>query len=301
MKILIIGFGNIGKQHFLALKNLNHQISILSSSAKEDEYEKIQIYRSLKECNLNTFDLFIIANITTEHFKTLKTLDELVKDKIILVEKPLFEKTLEFKSFKNKIFVAYLLRFHPVILTLKELLKDEKIYFANFVCNSYLPHWRTLDYKKNYSAKKELGGGVLLDLSHEIDLAFFLFGDLELEYSQNAKISELCITSDDFAFLALKNSQETKIYIELDYFSKFNKREINIHTLEKSLKADLIHNKIEIYHKDKSRECLNFKNDTIKTLQNLQKAVFQNDKQLCDIKQALKVLEICDEVRKQNG
>ncbi|HDZ5157445.1 TPA: gfo/Idh/MocA family oxidoreductase, partial [Campylobacter jejuni] len=85
MKILIIGFGNIGKQHFLALKNLNHQISILSSSAKEDEYEKIQIYRSLKECNLNTFDLFIIANITTEHFKTLKTLDELVKDKIILV------------------------------------------------------------------------------------------------------------------------------------------------------------------------------------------------------------------------
>lgn len=46
----------------------------------------------MKECDLNEFDLFIIANITTEHFNTLKTLDELVKDKTILVEKPLFEK-----------------------------------------------------------------------------------------------------------------------------------------------------------------------------------------------------------------
>ncbi|MCD4861822.1 L-glutamine-D-fructose-6-phosphate isomerase subunit, partial [Campylobacter coli] len=219
----------------------------------------------------------------------------------ILVEKPLFEKVQNFTSSKNHIYVAYLLRFHPVIVALKKLLKGEKIYFASLVCNSYLPHWRALDYRQNYSAKKELGGGVLLDLSHEIDLAFFLFGNLELIYSQNAKISELDITSDDFAFLALKNSQEAKIHIELDYFSKFNKREITIHTLEKSFKADLINNKIEIYHKDQSQKILNFENDTIKTLQNLHHAVFEKDKELCDLKQALKVLELCDEVRKKNG
>ncbi|EPM2759152.1 L-glutamine-D-fructose-6-phosphate isomerase subunit, partial [Campylobacter jejuni] len=206
-----------------------------------------------------------------------------------------------FTSSKNHIYVAYLLRFHPVIVALKKLLKGEKIYFASLVCNSYLPHWRALDYRQNYSAKKELGGGVLLDLSHEIDLAFFLFGNLELIYSQNAKISELDITSDDFAFLVLKNSQKAKIHIELDYFSKFNKREIIIHTLEKSFKADLINNKIEIYHKDQSQKILNFENDTIKTLQNLHHAVFEKDKELCDLKQALKVLEICDEVRKKNG
>ncbi len=101
--------------------------------------------------------------------------------------------------------------------------------------------------------------------------------------------------------MALKNSQEGKIHIELDYFSKFNKREITIHTLEKSFKADLINNKIEIYHKNKNTECLNFENDTIKTLQNLHQAVFEQNKKLCDLKQALKILEICDEVRKKNG
>ncbi|EPS5759360.1 L-glutamine-D-fructose-6-phosphate isomerase subunit, partial [Campylobacter coli] len=225
MKVLIIGFGSIGKKHFLALKNLNHEVSLLSLSAKKEEFKNTPIYRSLKECDLNEFDLFIIANITTEHFNTLKTLDDLVKDKTILVEKPLFEKSQNFTSLKNHIYVAYLLRFHPVIVALKRLLKGEKIYFASLICNSYLPHWRALDYRQNYSAKKELGGGVLLDLSHEIDLAFFLFGNLELIYSQNAKISELDITSDDFAFLVLKNSQKAKIHIELDYFSKFNKRE----------------------------------------------------------------------------
>ncbi|HEE9566635.1 TPA: L-glutamine-D-fructose-6-phosphate isomerase subunit [Campylobacter coli] len=301
MKVLIIGFGSIGKKHFLALKNLNHEVSLLSLSAKKEEFKNTPIYRSLKECDLNEFDLFIIANITTEHFNTLKTLDDLVKDKTILVEKPLFEKVQNFTSSKNHIYVAYLLRFHPVIVALKRLLKGEKIYFASLICNSYLPHWRALDYRQNYSAKKELGGGVLLDLSHEIDLAFFLFGNLELIYSQNAKISELDITSDDFAFLVLKNSQKAKIHIELDYFSKFNKREIIIHTLEKSFKADLINNKIEIYHKNQSQKILNFENDTIKTLQNLHHAVFEKDKELCDLKQALKVLEICDEVRKKNG
>ncbi|KQH91939.1 flagellin modification protein PtmF, partial [Campylobacter coli CVM 41898] len=80
MKVLIIGFGSIGKKHFLALKNLNHEVSLLSLSAKKEEFKNTPIYRSLKECDLNEFDLFIIANITTEHFNTLKTLDDLVKD-----------------------------------------------------------------------------------------------------------------------------------------------------------------------------------------------------------------------------
>ena len=265
MKILIIGFGSIGKKHFLALKNLNHEVSVLSQSI--NECQEAILYRSFDDINLNDFDLFIIANITTHHFNTLKKLDTLVKDKLILVEKPLFERDQKFTSSKNHIFVAYLLRFHPVIQTLKKLLKGQKPYFASFICNSYLPNWRNVDYRKNYSAKKELGGGVLLDLSHEIDLAFFLFGNLQLEYSQNAKISELEITSDDFAFLALKNSKNTKIHIELDYFSKFNKREIIIHTLEKSFQADLINNKITIYHADKKIEILNFENNTIKTLE----------------------------------
>lgn len=292
MKILILGFGSIGKKHYLALKD-KHEIVILSKSAKEKEFK---IYRKLDELDLNLFDAFIIANITTLHFDTLKMLDSKVKDKIILVEKPLFEKDRVFKSSKNHIFVAYLLRFHPVITHLKILLKNEKIYFAKLVCNSYLPHWRKLDYTQNYSAKKSLGGGVLLDLSHEIDLAFYLFGKLKLEFAQNLKISELKINSDDFAFLALKN-KNAKIHIQLDYFSKFAQRQIHIHTLKKSFKADLLGNKLEIYDTKNKSQKINFKNDTIYNLKIMHKALFKKDENLCSLKEAKEVLKLCDEVR----
>ncbi|MDL0108727.1 Gfo/Idh/MocA family oxidoreductase [Campylobacter felis] len=299
-KALIIGFGSIGKKHFLALKTLGFEVSVVSKSASESLFEKFgvfEIYRSLKKPHLDEFELFIIANITTKHLKTLQFLDKRLKNKSILVEKPLFEKNYSFKeSGKNRIFVAYLLRFHSVVEKLRELLKDEKPYFASLECDSYLPKWRAVDYRQNYSAKKELGGGVLLDLSHEIDLALFLFGDLKLCFSQNAKISELEIKSDDFAFLALEK-KGLKVHIRLNYFSKFERREITIHTPKQSFRVDLRAARIHIF-KENEEEILSYESDTISLLAKLQEAVLKKDKNLCTLKEAKKLLKICDKVRK---
>ncbi len=304
MKILIIGFGSIGKKHFIALSKKGFDVSICSKSFKDDKFKnhKIKLYKSLEDIkNLDEFKLFIISNITSSHFATLKFLDTSLKNKLILVEKPLFESYKDYKkSSNNKIFVAYLLRFHPVIIALKKLLKKEEAYFANFVCNSYLPNYREGDYTKNYSAKKELGGGVLLDLSHEIDLASYLFKDLELLYSQNEKISELDISSDDFAFLALRGKNDEKVFINLDYFSKKISRTINICTLKRSFKADLIKSYIKIYKKNGKVKKLSFKNSSIKNLQALHKAVMKDDENLCSLEEGLRLLKLTDKVR-ENG
>ncbi|MDL0147271.1 gfo/Idh/MocA family oxidoreductase [Campylobacter felis] len=299
-KALIIGFGSIGKKHFLALKTLGFEVSVVSKSASESLFEKFgvfEIYRSLKKPHLDEFELFIIANITTKHLKTLQFLDKTLKNKSILVEKPLFEKSYPFKeSGRNHIFIAYLLRFHLVILTLKELLRGDKPYFASLECDSYLPKWRAVDYRQNYSAKKKLGGGVLLDLSHELDLALFLFGTLKLKFAQVQKISELEIKSDDFAFLALEK-KGLKVHIRLNYFSKFEKRQIIIHTRTQSLSVDLREAKISIFKENES-EILNYESDTISLLAKLQEAVLKKDKNLCTLKEAKKLLKICDKVRK---
>ena len=294
MKALIIGFGSIAKKHFLAMKNLNYQIEIISKHYKD---KNIKTYKYINDVNLIDYDLFVICNITTKHYETLKYINEKVKNKIIIVEKPLFEKYKNFNLTNNKIFIAYLLRFNPLIKDLKNILsKDKNIYFVDFSCNSYLPNWREIDYTKNYSAKKKLGGGVLLDLSHELDLAFYFFDKLKLLYSQNMKISELKINSDDFAFLSLK-TKKTFIHIKLDYFNKFNKREIVLNSNENTYKADLINNTLEIFDKNGKSIKSVYESDTIKTLEIFHKAIVKNDENLCDIKQALKVLKICDKVK----
>lgn len=294
MKALIIGFGSIGKKHFLALKGLKITVDIVSSSYKQTSYENFDfiLYKSLKEAPLNEYKLFIIANITTSHFTTLKSLDKAVKDKIILVEKPLFETYKAFKTVRNTIYVAYLLRFNPVLCALKEfLLKDTKPYFVSFECDSYLPNWRQGDYSKHYSAKKSLGGGVSLDLSHEIDLALWLFDKVKLEFSSITKLSELKINSDDFAFFTLKD-KKTVIHIRLNYFSKFNQRKIILHTENKSYKADLVKNEISIYEKNGSCMTHTYEANTIETLKNLHKAIMKNDKKLCTLENGQKVMKL---------
>ncbi|EOI6145762.1 Gfo/Idh/MocA family protein [Campylobacter coli] len=299
MKVLIIGFGSIGKKHFLALNELGFLVDILSKSYEFSHFEgkNFRLFKDLEELNLQDYDLFIIANITTSHFKTLEFLDQNVKEKIILVEKPLFQKDLEFiPSNNNQIYIAYLLRFHPMIQDLKQLINKKEVYFAKFICNSYLPNWRKLDYRQNYSAKKELGGGVMLDLSHEIDLAFYFFKELSLKFSQNLKISELEITSDDFTFLAL-SAKNTSIHIELDYFSKLTQRKILFHTKENSFEADLVHNRLNIYDKTNNFKSKTYENDTFKTLQNMYKAILEKDQNLCTLEEARRVLRLCDEAR----
>ncbi len=299
MKVLIIGFGSIGKKHFLVLNELGFLVDVLSKSYEFSHFEgkNFRLFKDLEELNLQDYDLFIIANITTSHFKTLEFLDQNVKEKIILVEKPLFQKDMEFiPSNDNQIYIAYLLRFHPMIQDLKQLIDKKEVYFAKFICNSYLPNWRKLDYRQNYSAKKELGGGVMLDLSHEIDLAFYFFKELSLKFSQNLKISELEITSDDFTFLAL-SAKNTSIHIELDYFSKLTQRKILFHTKENSFEADLVHNKLNIYDKTNNFKSKTYENDTFKTLQNMHKAILEKDQNLCTLEEARRVLRLCDEAR----
>ena len=114
------------------------------------------------------------------HFKYLRYLDKTIKNKKILVEKPLFHKNYNLKIKNNKVFVGYNLRFHPVITFIKKYIKNKNIFLSNITCRSYLPNWRkNTSYTKSNSAKKSYGGGVLLELSHEIDYINWIFDGIK--------------------------------------------------------------------------------------------------------------------------
>ena len=158
--ILIIGFGSIGKRHANILKKFKNisNIYILTKQICKN-FKKIENIKQIKKIDP---DYIIIATKTSDHFKYLLFLEKNFSNKTILVEKPLFEKYKKLKIKNNKIFVGYNLRYHPVLVFIKNFIKNKKIFSIDVNCHSYLPHWRkNRNYSKTNSAKKAYGGGAL--------------------------------------------------------------------------------------------------------------------------------------------
>ncbi len=111
-------------------------------------------------------------------------------------------------------------------------------------CKSFLPNWRKNNYTKTYSAKKSLGGGVLLDLSHEFDYLKWIFGNFKTNFVVNNKISNLKINSEDNLIVLGKAKNAKQLLIHLNYYSKIETRSIAGYGKDFDFSADLINKKI---------------------------------------------------------
>ena len=257
-KVLISGYGSMGRRHANILSKLvkKKNITILTNQ-KISNFRTIKNIQSLEKTN--PFYI-IISDPTSNHINKIKYIEQNCKNKLVLVEKPLFSKLNRINIKKNKFFVGYNLRFNSIINFLKKKLKSKKIFNVNVFCGSYLPKWRNnIDYRKSVSAKKHLGGGVLLDLSHELDYVQWLFGKIKIEHCKSKKLSNLDIETDDFLNLVGKTDQNVSIQITLSYFTHNPTRKILIDGKNISLHADLINKNVICYEKNK-KKIYNFKN-----------------------------------------
>ena len=240
---LIIGFGSIGKQQYKVLKKLKifKKIYIYSKHNKKSNF--ISGFSKITDTNP---DLIVICSETSQHFKMLKFIEKKFKNKIILVEKPLFSKFKNLKIKNNKVFVGYNLRYDPLLQYTKKILeKKNKIISSNITCNSYLPNWRNRNYWKTYSASKTKGGGVHLDLSHEIDYTNWIFKKLKKKKYFLEKISNLKINSFDYFNWIGKSKISKVINIKLSYFSFKEQRKIEIFRYNEYILVDLLNRVIE--------------------------------------------------------
>lgn len=249
MQILIIGYGSIGRRHEEVLSTFSNVESI-HIVTKQTLANKIT-FPSLDAVNsLDSYDYIVIASETYKHFEQLTYLESHTCQKLIFCEKPLFETGKILHILNNTVFVGYVLRFHPLLQKMRALLLNEKVLSANIYCGQYLPTWRqNVDYKTSYSSKKSEGGGVLLDLSHEIDYAQWLFGDMSDIKSYQLKISDLEIDSDDMVTLVAKTNKGVVLSLSIDYISKITRRQMTIHTIEHTYELDFINN--SLMQKDK--------------------------------------------------
>ena len=288
----------MGQKHSRYLSNLIGKDNVFVLTNQEEiKFPRID---SLNEINALDPDYIIISSDTSSHFSHIKEIDLRLSKKIVLVEKPLFSSYEDFSPSNNTYLVGYNLRFHPLISFIREEIKQEKVISFDISCNSFLPNWRkNVNYEQSSSASVESGGGVLLDLSHELDYLRYIFGDVKHLFSRNLKLSNLEIETDDYLIFIGETKDKVLFTINLSYFSKKEVREIKIETEERTIFLDLIDCKMVSYFVDKDPEEVkkefSINNTYIQQHQDILKGDFST---VCSYAEGLEVMSLIDKIQK---
>jgi predicted dehydrogenase len=247
MNILIVGLGSIAAKHITALQALHLDVNLyaLRSSPEWKPYAGVKSIFALEEI-CEVLDFAIISNPTSLHYEVIKSLSGLSVP--LFVEKPLVDsvKGLEdlvslVESKKIVSYVACNLRFHPCITYLKKNIQDSTVINeVNVYCGSYLPDWRpATDYKQSYSANRHMGGGVHLDLFHELDYLMWIFGLPSRSRCILSTKSSLRINAADYANYLLEYTSFNASVV-LNYYRRTPKRQIEILFEDTTWIVDLI-------------------------------------------------------------
>lgn len=305
MKVLIVGLGSIGKKHFDALKHCDPGIDIVAfrSNLKAETVENVCSVYSVEELKINApFDFAIISNPTNKHLETVRLLLDLKCP--LFIEKPLFHSCEVDSVLKNisdtgiKTYVACNLRFLDSIIFLKEeLLSKIKINEVNVYCGSYLPEWRKgIDYRTAYSAHSDQGGGAHLDLIHEVDYTYWLFGKPLHHSSFKSSRSTLGIDAVDYANYLLEYDNFA-VNIILNYFRRDKKRTIELVCEDDTYAVDLFSNSVS-----SSKEIIFQSNQTISDtylrqmvyfIEIINEPLINNTEIMNNVNEAFEVLQIC--------
>ncbi|TDO77431.1 putative dehydrogenase [Flavobacterium chryseum] len=302
MKILIVGLGSIARKHIVALKALktNAKIYALRSNSNAEIEEGIENIYSLDNLDV-LFDFAIISNPTHLHSKYIKKLAS--KDIPLFIEKPALH-TLEkadelVELIRNRKIITYVacnLRFHPCLVFLKDKLDHHsfKINEVNIYCGSYLPDWRPgKDFRKIYSSNAGMGGGVHLDLFHELDYTVWLFGMPNKSNSILRNVSSLEIDAIDYANYIFQYDVFTT-NIVLNYYRRKAKRTIELIFENETLNVDLINNCITDDNANVVFEAPNFevKETYIYQLKYFIDCLQLNQKPMNSLKESIEILKI---------
>lgn len=233
MKFLIAGYGSIGRRHFRNLRQLGQDDILFyrtrKSSLKASELKDYTVEYDLQKALSHNPDAVIVSNPTSLHLDVALPAAE--AGCAILVEKPLSHSMDRVKAFVHiveeqnvKVLVGFQFRFHPGLQKVDHLLQEGRIGDVLSVrahWGEYLPDWHPWeDYRRGYSARKDLGGGVILTLSHPIDYLRWLMGEIDEVYCMKASNSNLDIEVEDTAEINLRFRDGAIGSIHLNYNQK---------------------------------------------------------------------------------
>jgi len=234
MKFLIAGLGSIGRRHFRNLLALGEKDIVLLRSHRatltDDELAGFPVETDTQEAlNKHKPDAVIVANPTAMHLDIAIPAAEAGCH--ILLEKPVSNSLERLNILQqaaqrsdSKILVGFQFRHHPMLNKARELIQAGalgKVLTVHSHWGEYLPQWHPWeDYRQSYAARADLGGGVVVTLTHPLDYLHFIIGDVESLWSFNGHISPLDVDVEDMAEIGLKFKNGAIGGVHLNYVQR---------------------------------------------------------------------------------
>ena len=251
MKILIAGLGSIGRRHLRNLRALGETDILLyrthQATLPDEELAGLPVENDLQRALNHRPEAVIVANPTALHLDV--AIPAAQAGCSLLMEKPLShnlerigELAEALRTSGARALVGFQFRFHPGLRKAAEILASERLgkpVSARARWGEYLPAWHPWeDYRNGYSARADLGGGVVLTLSHPLDYLRWLLGEVEALWAFTGRRGGLGIEVEDTAEIGLRFLSGVLASVHLDYVQRPPRHDLEIVCTGGSLRWD---------------------------------------------------------------
>lgn len=279
MKALFIGLGSIGQRHLsnfreiagkgsevLVYRSTNHNILISNGTGEPcgslEQHYGCRTFTELDKALAERPDAVFVTNPTSKHLEVALKAAE--KGCNLFIEKPLSHNLDKVGLLEDAVkeggiivMVGYQTRFHPCYKDIHDILSNGtygKVISAGFEWGTYLPsHHPYEDYRLGYAAKKDLGGGVILGLSHELDVICSFWGLPDEIHAVGGKLSPLEMDTEDTvsALMEFKvNGHRFPVSLFLSYAQTKESHMWRVQLEEATIFCDLTDNTVGVFGRD---------------------------------------------------
>jgi predicted dehydrogenase len=285
LNALVVGLGSIGQRHARVLHELGHHVATVSRRVGGD-------YTSVSDAVAGTHPGYaVVATETGSHAGTLSELAEAGFRGTVLVEKPLFSKAGPALDYPfASLVVGYNLRFHPVMTAFAERLRGRQAITVSAYVGQDIRDWRPgRDHRTTASATTAAGGGVLRDLSHELDYLLWLFGPWRRVAALGGASGARQLEVDDNISLLLEMRRASAVQVHMDYLDRSGIRKIRVNLQDETLEADVYGGKLTV-----NGEVHDYPSERDQSYKTMHDAAMNGLDPICSFPEGLAVMDLID-------
>ena len=282
---VVVGLGSIGMRHARILQELGLEVATVSRRDGGD-------YASITQAVAGTQPGYVvIATETARHVDNLQELAQTGFHGKVLVEKPLFATPAAPPKYPfAHVSVGYNLRFHPVMTALAERLRGREVITVAAYVGQDIRDWRPgRDHRETASATADAGGGVLRDLSHELDYLMWLFGPWHRVAALGGASGARDIDVDDHLDLLLDMQRAPCVHVHMDYLDRQGIRRIRVNVDDDTIEADLVGSRLTVNGK-----ATEIPNERDQSYRDMHVAAMRGASPACSLPEALGVMHLID-------